>query len=111
MGTRPRVDDLALTLYFATFGPGIEPGRGRDALRLLPLIDAYDSGLDRPLDAAERAALPLALARQPLWSLGIWVSLLDDDAAARAHASDLPAALRWAHRIIDSLDRWRTTFA
>ena len=29
------------------------------------------------------AALPLAMARQPLWSIGGWVALLDDEEAAR----------------------------
>ncbi len=112
MGTRPRVDDLALTLYFATFSAIAELAcPPRDARWLRPLVNAYDAGLERRLDPAERAALPLALARQPLWSLGVWVAELDDGTVARAHARDLPPALRWAQSIIADLASWQDTLA
>jgi hypothetical protein len=46
-----------------------------------------DSGLDDPLTHPERAALPLAMARQPLWAVGRWIALLDDESRARRLAS------------------------
>jgi hypothetical protein len=30
--------------------------------------------------------LPWAIARQPLWGIGGWVAMLDDQDTARAHA-------------------------
>src|SRR5437763_1115668 len=59
-----------------------------DQLRKLGrLVAAYDSGLAIPLSPSERAALPMAMARQPLWSIGGWVATLDDEAAARRHVA------------------------
>jgi hypothetical protein len=53
---------------------------------LRPLVHADTSGLDHPLTGAEREALPWAIARQPLWGIGGWVAVLDDQNTARAHA-------------------------
>ena len=87
MGRRPRVDDLALTAYFFLLKPGkgIPGADAREDVR--SFVDAYDRAASVPLSSAERAALPLAIARQPAWSVGGWVVSLDD-AAARAHAAD-----------------------
>lgn len=66
LGTRPRVDDLALTLFFANEQHGrddLSPAR-IDQLRRL--VAAYDAEADHPLSAVERAALPYAIARTPL---------------------------------------------
>lgn len=65
MGVRPVVDDVALTMYFA--------------------------GTDDPSPYGELDEVPLrlALARQPLWSVGGWIADLDDERAARAHADGL----------------------
>lgn len=70
MGERARIDDLALTLYFTSLQYPEHPVSADQILRLRRLVDAYDSGLAVPLSCAERTALPLALARQPLWSIG-----------------------------------------
>lgn len=59
-------------------------------------VEAYQSGLDRPLDDSERAAIPAAMARQPLWSISVWVALLNDEAAARRRLAGTGAALAWA---------------
>jgi Ser/Thr protein kinase RdoA (MazF antagonist) len=65
MGERTRIDDLALTLHCAHADLGAEGGPAQDRARLGRLAASYDTGLDLPLSAAERAALPVAMARQP----------------------------------------------
>jgi Ser/Thr protein kinase RdoA (MazF antagonist) len=111
MGERARIDDLALTLYFAdaTFGRP-EPDESWLA-RLRRLVDAYDSGLDRPLTAPERAALPWAMARQPLWGIGGWVASLDDAIAARHHAAGMVGDVARALHAVRAIDRWRRALA
>jgi Ser/Thr protein kinase RdoA (MazF antagonist) len=111
MGERARIDDLALTLYFAdaTFGRP-EPDESWLA-RLRRLVDAYDSGLDRPLTALERAALPWAMARQPLWGIGGWVASLDDAIAARHHAAGMVGDVAGALHAVRAIDRWRQALA
>lgn len=70
----------------------VEPGQRS---RLARLVDAYDAGAAPRLSARERAALPVALARQPLWSIAVWASQLDDEDAAKRHIDGhLPALLR-----------------
>jgi Ser/Thr protein kinase RdoA (MazF antagonist) len=93
LGERPRTDDLALTLYFTsvditdiTSGPA----------PLAELIGAYESGLGTGLSQHERAAIPLAMARQPLWSIAVWVALLDNQDAARRHLAATGPELEWA---------------
>lgn len=93
LGRRPRVEDLALTLYFTsmdildvTSRPGV----------LADLVDLYQTGLGESLSENELLHLPLALARQPLWSIGVWVAELDDEATARTHLAGTATALRWA---------------
>jgi homoserine kinase type II len=67
MAERARVDDLALTLYYADTELGLTGRRDRVAV-LRPLVSAYAGGLDHPLTAAEREALPWVIARQPPWA-------------------------------------------
>jgi homoserine kinase type II len=105
MGERARIDDLALTLYFAC----LEHLAAADDLPRL--VDAYGSGLAVPLTAVERAALPVAMARQPLWSIGGWVARLDDERTARAHLATMPGAVEWALDVVRDLDRWQAAFA
>jgi hypothetical protein len=57
------------------------------------------------------AGLPLAMARQPLSSIGGWVARLDDRAAARHHAAGVGPELAAARQIMLELDRWQDTFA
>lgn len=112
MGERARIDDLALTLYFAlTSFTSLDEAVANDQLwKLRELVDAYDSGLDNPLTTAERAALPLAIARQPLWSIGGWVVLLDNEASARRHAAAMNREVEFALHIVHEVDRWQTAF-
>jgi Ser/Thr protein kinase RdoA (MazF antagonist) len=111
MGERARVDDLALTLHCARCDLGAEGGPVEERARLRRLVASYDAGLEVRLSAGERAALPVAMARQPLSSIGGWVARLDEEAAARRHAAGVGPELAAARQIMTSLDRWRDAFA
>jgi homoserine kinase type II len=109
MNRRPRIDDLALTLYF-TLWELDAAAHPNPAVELAALVNAYDRGASRPLSREERNALPLALARQPLWSIGVWAVELDDDAAVVAHLQGHDAALTRALNILEHIDQWQETF-
>ena len=109
MNRRPRIDDLALTLYF-TLWELDATGYPNPAAELAALVDAYDRGAQRPLADNERSALPLALARQSLWSIGVWAVELDDDAMVIAHLQGQDAALTRALDILEHIDQWQTAF-
>ena len=97
LGPRPRVDDLALTLYFASVD--IEDLTTSPNM-LATMIERYETGLGSLLSEGERAALPIAMARQPLWSLAVWVAHLDSDRAARRHLAAVGRELDWARRLV-----------
>lgn len=103
MNRRPRIDDLALTLYFTACDLDVT---GDPADVLARVVDTYDRAAEQPLSDAERAALPLALARQPLWSIGVWAAQLDDPQEVRSHLHDHEPALRFAEQVLADLDRW-----
>jgi Ser/Thr protein kinase RdoA (MazF antagonist) len=111
MGEQARIDDLALTLYFADAGFGHDEADGSRLARLRRLVDAYASGLDQPLTALERAALPWAMARQPLWGIGGWVASLDDVTAARHHAAGMAGDVARALHVVREIDRWQQALA
>ena len=100
LGPRPRVEDLALTLYFVSLDVD---DLSRDDDRLWTLVDAYESGLDRRLAEEERQSLPIAMARQPLWSIGVWIARLDDETTARRHLAGTAAALEWGWQLAEAL--------
>jgi homoserine kinase type II len=106
MAARQRIDDLALSAYFFLLEPPLSlPSAGhRRAIRAM--VDAYDRGTDQPLSPAERVALPLAIARQPAWSIGRHVLELDAE-RARAHAREAMAELPVAQAIMADLPRWQ----
>ena len=93
-----------MTIYFACQQHRCDAGRARG------LLDAYESGLREPLTAVERAALPPAIARQPLWSIGGWIAQLDDERTARRHAATMGPAVAWALDLLRDLDRWQAAF-
>ncbi len=107
MAERARIDDLALTLYYADTHIGLATSQDRIAA-LRPLVHAYASGLDTPLTDAERQALPWAIVRQPLWGIGGWVTLLDDEHTARAHARATFPAIGRALQLITDIQAWQT---
>jgi homoserine kinase type II len=106
MAERPRVDDLALTAYFYL----LEPGKGlpgpADRLQLRRFVDCYDVSARVPLSDSERAALPLAIARQPAWSVGRWVLELDEP-EAKKHAAAAATELPVAQAILADLPAWQ----
>ena len=110
MGRRARIDDLALQFWFWLLEPDHDVPGPNDMGTLARLADTYDSGTDRPLSLDERAALPLAVARQPAWSIGRWVLELDE-AAAVAHARTAAEELPTAQAILAALPDWQETLA
>lgn len=110
MGVRARIDDLALTLFFTNLQFHAHPASDDHLRRLRRLVDAYDSRSGDPLTTDERAALPRAIARQPLWAAGRWLALLDDDAAARRFVAALPREVEQGLGIVRDLDRWTEAF-
>ena len=62
MNRRPRIDDLALTLYFTLWELNAvdHPDPARELSRL---IDTYDNGANDPLREVERGAIPAAIVR------------------------------------------------
>lgn len=92
-GERPRTDDLALTLYYTSVDI---IDITRDPARLADLVGAYETGLGTRLSPHERAVIPLAMARQPLWSLAVWVAQLDNQDTARRHLAATAPELTWA---------------
>ena len=111
MGERARVDDLALTLHCARSDLSPQASPVEELARLRRLTGRYDTGLEVPLSAAERAALPVAIARQPLSSIGGWVARLDDQAAARRHAASVGPELAAARQLMSELGRWQDALA
>jgi len=93
LGERPRTDDLALTLYYTSVD--ITDITNYPA-QLAELVGACETGLGTRLSRHERAAIPLAMARQPLWSIAVWVALLDNQDTARRHLATTASELNWA---------------
>ena len=110
MGNRPRVDDLALTLYFTDEEIQLAHALDRPAeeriATLRPLVGAYAAALSTPLRESEWQALPWALARQPLWGIGEWVRKLPSEAQAKEHARATGGAVRRAITIAAEANRW-----
>jgi homoserine kinase type II len=110
MGERARIDDFALTLYYTNSTFSDDPTSDDRIGKLRTLVDAYDRGLDEPLSGAERAALPLALARTPLAFIAM-IASVDSEAGARRLAAEMAADISWALDIARDLDRWQSAFA
>ncbi len=106
MAERARIDDLALTLYYADTEAGLTTSPDRIAA-LRPLVHGYASGLGNPLTDAEHQALPWAIARQPLWGIGGWVAVLDDQDTARAHARATSPAIGRALQLVTDIGAWQ----
>jgi hypothetical protein len=111
LGGSSSLDDLALTLHCARADLDAEGGAAEARARLRRLVAGYDAGLEVPLSAAERAALPVAMARQPLSSIGGWVARLDDETTARRHAAGMGTELAAALQVMADLERWRDALA
>lgn len=100
VGVRPRIDDLALTLFFANEEAGRQDRSAERVGRLRAVVDAYDRALERPLSDEERADLLYAMARSPLTFLR---DLAANGVAGRAELScQRGPAYRWALEVLDS---------
>ena len=110
MGVRPRIDDLALTLYFTMYKLA-DPLSDDGVRRLVELVDAYDLGASPRLSAMERAVLPIAIARQPLWSVAVWGAQLDDEHTARGHLRGHLREVDRALALVAGLPRVQAAFA
>jgi Ser/Thr protein kinase RdoA (MazF antagonist) len=110
MGERARIDDLALTLYYTNSTFWQDPVSDDRVRRLRALVDAYDGGLDEPLSAAERVALPVALARAPLCFIAM-IAAVDSEPGAHRLAAEMVRDVSWALDIVRDLERWQAGFA
>ncbi|GAA5013985.1 hypothetical protein GCM10023317_52480 [Actinopolymorpha pittospori] len=107
MGVRPRVDDLALTLFYTNERLGRDDSSGQRPAQLRELVDAYDEALRPRLSKAERQALPYAIARTPLCFIA---QSADSGAAAAAQVlRERGPVLSWALTTINDR-RWTTAF-
>ncbi|MFC7619190.1 phosphotransferase enzyme family protein [Microlunatus sp. GCM10028923] len=106
MAVRPRIDDLALTVYFVLLEPGRALPTAEDRAQVRRYLDAYDAAASIRLSAEERAMLPLAVARQPAWSLGRWAVDLDDH-DARQHVNHVVGELPVAQAVLAELPAWQ----
>jgi Ser/Thr protein kinase RdoA (MazF antagonist) len=108
LGVRPRIDDLALTLFFANEHAGRSDLSDGRLSQLRRLVDVYDASLEQPLSADERAALPYAIARTPLTFVR---DLADGSPFHRAELVELRGPeYEWALRVLDDprwLQPWR----
>ena len=87
---------MALTLWCARSDLGAEGYPAEERARLGRLVAGYDAGPEMPLSAMEGAALPVAMARQPLSSFwfGVVEPLPVATAAVAQPGRSLAAALR-----------------
>lgn len=109
MGERPRIDDLALTLYYtnSTFADD-QVSEARIA-NLSRLVRAYDSTLSRPLSETERLAIPLAMART---AVGFVAQMADADSEEAIHrlVPELAPDFQWVESLLNDLARWQERF-
>lgn len=109
IGIRPRIDDLALTLFF------LNDSRGRDDLsssrlrRLVELVDGYDELADPPLSRDERELLPFAIARSPLTFLRDLAWQVESGLAPLELTTLRGPEWEWALRML-ATPRWRGAF-
>jgi Ser/Thr protein kinase RdoA (MazF antagonist) len=109
MGERMRIDDLALTLFFANSTIGGERLSQERMRQMRALVDAYDGGLSDHLSLAERRALPAAIARQTLWSIGWWVPALPEE-RARKQVAWRAVDAEWTLGLMRNLEEWQEVF-
>jgi len=110
MEQRPRVDDLALTLYYTNSSLGPDHGAPSRVATLGSLVRAYDGALEQPLSSAERAALPFAIARTVL-AFTRHLALREDEAEQREVAAAWSTDLDWSLEMVRDAERWHRAFA
>jgi homoserine kinase type II len=109
MGIRPRIDDLALTLYYtnSTFTDDqTSPQRRRC---LVKLVDSYDDALEQPLNNDERRSLPLAIVRTALGFIAMMADA-ESDEVVHTLAREMTPDLAWVAATLDNLAEWQSDF-
>ncbi len=106
MEARPRIDDLAPTLYYAY--PSLVATRGEDGViaGCGEIVKAYALAADPPLEPIELQALPLAIARSALHftrHLALRANQHEQREVVAAAAGDLD----WALAIVRNASRWQ----
>ncbi len=110
MGARARIDDLALTLYYTQSTFADDRSSDTRLRQLRRLVDAYERGLDAPLAAEERRAIPLAMARTALGFVAM-IADTESDTVGRQLAAELVPDLAWTQALIEDLPRWQQAMA
>ena len=108
MGARPRIDDLALTLYYTNSTFADDQVSQERVARLGRLVHAYDSGLTRRLSDVEWLAIPLAIARTAVGFIA-QMSDTDSDEGIHALARELMPDFRWVQALLNDLEAWQRT--
>lgn len=109
MGERPRIDDVALTLYYANSTLGREYLDEDRLAWLASLISAYAGSLDQRLSAGELHGLPLALARTVLCLVGM-VPDIPSELDRDRHLLSIEPDLEWSLGLAES-ERLRARLA
>lgn len=108
LGERPRVDDLALTLFFINDHLGRNDTSPARIAALRDLVNRYDAALTTALSTTERAALPYAMLRTPLTFLRDLAYL---GPSSRPELTTLRGPeFEWALRLLRT-PGWRTAFS
>jgi Ser/Thr protein kinase RdoA (MazF antagonist) len=110
MAERPRIEDLALTLYFASSTLAKDPSSDRNLRRLRGLVDAYDASLEEHLTPLEREALPLAIARAPL-AVMQYIAQSERTEEAQHLIQEMGPDLTWAAAIVANVGHWQQGFS
>ncbi|NDL58860.1 phosphotransferase [Phytoactinopolyspora sp. XMNu-373] len=107
LGERPRVDDLAVTLFFINEHIGRDDTSQARIATLRNLVDFYDAAVTVPLSPTERAALPYAILRTPLTFLRDLAYL---GPSSRLELTTLRGPeYEWALNLLET-PGWRTAF-
>jgi Ser/Thr protein kinase RdoA (MazF antagonist)/ribosomal protein S18 acetylase RimI-like enzyme len=110
MEERPRIDDLALTLYYAF--PSLRWRHGADGAleRLAALVRAYSAAAEPALTQVELRALPLAVARTCLHftrHLALRATEEEQRVVMDANVDELD----WGLAVVRATPRWQEAFA
>jgi len=110
MGARARIDDLALTLYYTQSTFADDRTSDIRLRQLRGLVDAYERGLDAPLAAEERRAIPLAMARTVLGFVAM-IAHTESDTVGRQLAAEMAPDLDWTQALLEDVPRWQEAMA
>lgn len=109
MGERPRIDDLALTLFYTNSRFTEDQTSEARARRLRRLTDAYESRLEEGLSGVERSAFLPALLRIPLAFIAM-IALIDSEEGAKKHAAGRLRDVQWALSLARQPAPWAAIF-